>query len=394
MKKTRFLSYILSISLCVTSCGHSDHEGHEHEHEGHKHGTETEHGHEAHDHIAGEHEHNGHDAEIPLSDKEASRLGIKTEKIVRGPFTEALKVSGVVERATNGELVVSASRSGRFIANSSFQTGRQVSPGQVLGSISPSGTEGGDAVAAAQVRLAAAQLEVERLKPLAASGAVSRAEYIRAASELALAKAEAGTGASGSVTTPGSGVITSVLVRSGEYVERGSTIAVISKNTNLTLRADVPSRHAMAGMRAVSANFRQEGMSETVSLRQHNGHRLDNNTSTASEGYVPIRFSFTNNGTAVPGAFAEIWLLGSERADVLTIPLSAIVEIQGVKYVFEKVHEGKYTKHRVTTGGSDGLKVEVIEGLNGGEEIVTDGARVIRMAEISNIAPPAHTHNH
>lgn len=408
MKQKKILSYILALSLSLGACGHSGHEGHDHEHEGYDHASEMaeghDHDHEGHDHDGDEHEHEGdehdghghaaHDSEIPLADKEAARLGVKTAKVGRGPFAETLRVGGVVERATDGEIVVSASRSGRFSSNASLQIGNHISAGQSLGSISSAGTEGGDVVAAGRARLQAAEREVERLKPLVATGAVSRAEFQRAEAELSLARAEAGSGVSGTVTSPGAGVVTNVAVRNGEFVERGQTIAVISKNTKLTLRADVPARHAAMGRQAVSANFRQEGMGAAVSLNSHGGRRLDNSAAAASEGYIPVRFSFVNDGTAIPGAFAEIWLIGSQRPDVLTVPEKAIVEIQGVKYVFEKVHEGKYAKHRVRTGGSDGVSVEVIEGLSGGEEIVTDGARVIRMAEISNIAPPAHTHNH
>ncbi len=401
------LSIILGLSLSLGACGngHSghDHEGHDHEtehHEGHDHDHEGhDHEHEGHDHDHEGHEHeaeghDGHDAEIPLADKEAGRLGVKTVKVERGRFSETLRVGGAVERASEGEYVVSAPRSGRFTPNGALQVGRHVSAGQALGTIKATGTEGGDPVAASRARIAAAEREVERLRPLVASGAVSKAEFQRAEAELAAARAEGGGNVSSAAVSPGAGVITSVMVRSGEFVERGQTLAVVSRNTSLTLRADVPARHAAMARSASTANFRQEGMSQAVSLSSNGGRRLGGEVTSASEGYVPVRFSFTNDGTAIPGAYAEIWLKGAERPDVITIPLSAIVEIQGVKYVFEKVHEGQYAKRRVQTGGSDGLRVEVLSGLNGGEQIVSDGARVIRMAEISHIAPPAHTHNH
>ena len=396
MKQKTLLYIILGMSLCAGACGdgHSSHDGHNHETEQHEDHDGLDHEHEGHDH---EHEgvgHDGHDAEIPLADKEAARLGVKTQKATRGSFAETLRVGGVVERAAEGEYVISASRSGRFTPNASLRVGSHVSAGQCVGTIKAGGVEGGDPVAAARARVAAAEREVERLRPMAASGAVSRADLQRAEAELASARAEAGTGVSGNAVSPGSGVVTSVTARSGEFIERGQTLAVVSRNTALTLRADVPARHAAMARSASTANFRQEGMSDAVSLSANGGRRLGGDVQSASEGYIPVRFSFSNNGTAIPGAYAEIWLVGSQRPDVLTIPASSIIEIQGAKYVFEKVHEGQYAKRRVQTGGTDGIRVEILSGLNGGEEIVSDGARVIRMAEISHIAPPAHTHNH
>lgn len=404
MKMKSLLSILIAGALSLGACGEGhhdhDHDGHDHETEHHDHDAEDhdehDHDHEDGDHHDHEHEAAGHnhDAEIPLPDKEAARLGVKTVKVLRGPFAETLRVGGEIERASDGEYVVSAPRSGRFTASQALQIGSHVSAGQSLGSISAAGTEGGDAVQAANARYDAARREVERLKPLVASGAVARVELQKAEAEMAAAKAEAGSGVSGVTTSPGTGVITSVAARTGEFVERGQTIAIVSKNTKLTLRADVPARHAAIARSASSANFRQEGMASAVSLSSNGGRRIGGESTTATAGYIPIRFSFSNDGTAIPGSYAEVWLIGASRTDVLTIPAGAIVEIQGVKYVFEKVHEGRYIKHRVETGGTDGLNIEVLSGLTGGEEIVSEGSRVIRMAEISHIAPPAHTHNH
>ena len=39
-------------------------------------------------------------------------------------------------------------------------------------------------------------------------------------------------------------------------------------------------------------------------------------------------------------------------------------------------------------------RVEIKEGLKPGEEVVAKGASIIRMAEVSAVAPPSHTHNH
>lgn len=400
------LSLILSGTACGDSHGHDEETSVADEHAGHDHDAEKDHDHESesgevhegHDHGDGDvHDHDGdhegHESEIPLDDADAARLGVKTAVVTPEPFSETLRVGGVVERGAEGEWVVSAPRSGRFTVAPGIRVGATVHAAQTIGSVSSAGIEGGDASAAASSRVQALRAEVARLRPLAESGAVSRAELIRAESDLREAEAAAGS-VPHTAVAPGAGVITSLEVRGGQFVERGQTIAVISRDTRLTLRADVPSRHAAMARNARTANFRQPGMAEAVSLSAMDGRRTGQTVPDASQGYIPLRFSFANPGSVVPGACAEIWLVGPARESAVCVPRDAIIEIQGVKYVFEKVHKGKYAKHRVTTGGSDGMRIEILSGLNGGEEIVTEGSRVIRMAEISHIAPAPHSHNH
>lgn len=58
-----------------------------------------------------------------------------------------------------------------------------------------------------------------------------------------------------------------------------------------------------------------------------------------------------------------------KRRDVLTIPISAVYEKDGRKYVKTLVDKKTYTKE-ITTGLSDDLLIEVISGLKEGEEVI------------------------
>ena len=46
----------------------------------------------------------------------------------------------------------------------------------------------------------------------------------------------------------------------------------------------------------------------------------------------------------------------------------------------------------VTTGGRNGVDVEILSGLEGGEDVVVKGAYQVRLSSASVI--PGHTHNH
>ena len=85
-------------------------------------------------------------------------------------------------------------------------------------------------------------------------------------------------------------------------------------------------------------------------------------------------------------------LLGDERADIVTVPLSAVTEQQGIFHVYEQLDPNHYRRRQVWLGGNDGERVEVLRGLEGGERIVTRGAVNVRMAAASGSIPHGHTH--
>lgn len=375
-----------------------DHEGHDHDHEGHEHDHEGDE-HEAHDDHGGHDSHEGHDhsALIELKHEQAERFGVATEKIVPSSFSEVTLVSGRIEAKASDEGVATATRNGILTLSPSVNVGVKIGAGSSIGSISASNVQGGDPTVQAAAARNAAKRELDRLKPLHEDGIVSTEEYNNAlrAYEEAEAAVKTSRQGSASVNSPKAGVITQLLAKSGEYVEIGQPIASVSGNTSLTLRADVPEKYIgrLAGVR--TANFRPASSEETVSLDDLGGKMISNAGSSVSEnGYIPVYFSFINNGSVAPGAFAEVFLKSGERHDVLSVPKEAIVEINGNKCIYAAHGVGHFIKHVVTLGASDGKRVEVLSGLHPGEEVVVKGAQVVRMAETSATAVPGHTHNH
>ena len=79
--------------------------------------------------------------------------------------------------------------------------------------------------------------------------------------------------------------------------------------------------------------------------------------------------------------------------NVISVPVSALIEEQGVYSVFVREHEEAYKKVPVTLGADNGSEVQILSGLKAGDEVVTAGAYQIKLASASN-AIPAHTHNH
>ena len=115
---------------------------------------------------------------------------------------------------------------------------------------------------------------------------------------------------------------------------------------------------------------------------------------SSQRGYVPVYFDFANDGSFIPGSYVNVKLLGQPRQDVLSVPVSAVSEQQGAHFIYERLDEDCYRKIPVKLGMSDGINVEILQGLKGGEDIVSEGMVAVRLAESSGVAPEGHSHNH
>lgn len=358
--------------------------------------TENETSHTSAEQLDEEHEHD-HAGLIRLDDHRAHEFGVSTEKIEPTDFHDVITVAGQIESKTSDESVATATRSGIVTLSPNINQSVRVSTGSIIGVVRSANVQGADPTVEAVAARDAAKRELDRLAPLHKEGVVSTQKYNEALSAYEQAEASLRNSKQGSasISAPKTGVITQLLVKTGDYVEAGQRVAVISGNTNLTLRADVPEKYALQLSGIESANFRPGSSSETYSLRDLNGKLMTSNGSGIAEnGYIPLYFSFDNNGKTAPGGFAEIYLISGERKKVISVPKEAIVEINGNKCVYSLHGEGLYEKHVVKTGASDGQRVEIISGLESGEDIVVKGAQIVRMAETSATAVPGHTHNH
>lgn len=362
-----------------------------------KHNSNHEDSHSVNDSDAHDDHDHDHGALIEFDDSIAAQFGVVTKVINPSDFSDVIIVSGQIEAAASDEVAATATRSGIVSIPSDINTGSMISAGSVIARIAASDIQDGDPILKAEVARNAAKRELDRLSPLHDDGVVSDEVYNSALSAFEEADAALRSVSQGnaSVFSKKSGVITQLLVKSGEYVDAGQTVAVVSGNTNLTLRADVPEKYFSYIQRITSANFRQASSDIAYSIDDLAGKMISNTSaSVAQNGYIPVYFVFKNNGSVAPGAFAEVYLKSSVRHGVMSVPKTAIVEINGNKCLYSLAGGGHYAKHIVTTGASDGSNVEILSGLHEGECVVVDGASIIRMAETSSVAVPGHTHNH
>lgn len=382
-------NYILTGTLCMFLLGACGEHAHEHGEEGHSHEEEMHAGEKA-----------GHSDEIILAPEKAKAAGVEAETVRAGSFRNVIHTSGQVLAAQGEEATVVAASSGVVSFSRKVAEGMQVGKGTELLSVSAAHIQDGDPVQKAKVAYEKAKEEYERAQKLVSSQIVSQKDFagLREAYENARLTYEAlkpsKSGKGVSVKSPISGFIKACLVKEGDYVTVGQPLMTVTQTRRLVLKAEVSERYYAQLSQVVSANFQTPYNNKVYSLENLGGKLLSFGKSSGDTSYyVPVTFEFDNRGDMVPGSFVEVYLLSGERSGVLSIPLSALTEEQGVYFVYLKLDEECYKKQEVKLGTSDGSRVEILSGIKDGDTVVTRGAIHVKLASASN-AIPAHTHNH
>ena len=91
-----------------------------------------------------------------------------------------------------------------------------------------------------------------------------------------------------------------------------------------------------------------------------------------------------------PGMFAEQTIVLEKMAEVLSVPLNAVLEDGGSRFVF--VEQGSaYTKREIVVGSADDRYIEIRDGLSPGERVVIHGQHQLLRATVK-VAEGQHAH--
>ena len=96
-----------------------------------------------------------------------------------------------------------------------------------------------------------------------------------------------------------------------------------------------------------------------------------------------------------PGMFADQTIVLEKGTDVLSVPLEAVIEDGGSRFVFVE-YGATYTKHEIVVGTKDDRYIEIREGLLPGELVVVQGTHqlISALATASQVVDPHAGHGH
>lgn len=316
----------------------------------------------------------------------AADVGLETVRATRRPFGSSLQVVGVL--AFDPALRASVSSLDEAVVRKvHVDIGDVVEKGAPLVTLSSVKIGEGRATAAAsRSRAETARVRLEREEALHQKGISSRAEVEAARRELAEAEAAlasarsilevsgaAGGGRQGTfvLSAPLSGVVASRPAGAGQAVTGGEVLVEVADPRSLWAWLDLPQRAAADVVPGQSVSIRLEGRNDERSgVITAVAPTVDPSTRT-----VRARVVVKNErGDWKAGSFVRASISTGGDREALVIPKAALQRGEGKPIVFVQEQVGVYRPVAVETGTATGGDVEILRGLEEGDEVVTTGA--------------------
>lgn len=404
-----YIPIAIAATVALWGCKESGH-NHSHENEGadnHSHIESHEHSHDHHGHSHGDGHNHPHavieDDEnvVVFTHKQSENANLKVRKIEYAPFANIIKCSGDVISSPSDAIYIVAPTSGVISFGNPFPVdGSYVSKGKALFSISSSNLQDGDVAYRTKIAFEKAKKDYERALSLLDDKIVSEKDFtdIKVEYENAKAAYEAINGNDGKgsvVAAPGDGYISQIAVNNGDYVTTGQTIAMISQNKSLLLRANIEHEDFTHLPEIESANFKLPMDDKLYKLSEMKGKVLSyGKYITHGENYIPVTFEFENKYNLIPGSYANIYILTTTKENSLAIPENAICEEEGLYYVYVALDCEHFRKTEIEIAENNGEAVRVVKGLNSGDLVVIEGVHQLKAASRKSVIPEGHSHSH
>ena len=353
---------------------------------------------------------------IAFSKEQQWALDFGTELAAEQSMRDSLRVAAETLPRTGGEAAVIAPAAGRLIVQKTFAVGTMIEIGTEMASILPPAGPTTDlaslqlAETEAKVSLEQAQRDRQRAERLLAAGAVParRAEEARTIEATAQARLQAAqtrqaqfeATRSGDDTEAGvkrfvvrapiSGILAESSAISGANTEVGKVLFRIVDINAIFVSGVVPESE-FSKLRTLSGAEVEmpDGQIRPAGRLVAVGRLVDSETRT-----VPVTYETDNRDHRLAinqTVFLRLFLTPMGKAPV--VPEAAIIDDAGRPVVFVQRGGETFLRRPVKLGIRNHGLVQVLEGVNVGDRVVTKGAYLIRLSTMSS-SVPAHGHVH
>lgn len=349
---------------------------------------------EANEHGDEEHgdEHGDESPEAPRWD--AAKLvaaGIRIEALQKRVLSEVLRAPGeVVDNAYGTSLITP--RVEALVVKRHAKLGEEVIAGAAL--VTLSSVE----VAGAQATLRLAEQDWSRVKALGRE-AVSGRRYDEA--QIAVEQARATARAYGlstrqlgaadgefTLTAPHAGRLTADSFVIGERIEPGHALFRLVDESVVWVDAKLPAdqAHRIAVGSTAEVVLGDVRLNGTVVQRAHHTSEDTRN--------AKVRLEVPNEGDRLHGGdFVEVYLQAGEAGEaLLALPTAALVQLEGDTVAFRQDGEETLTAVPVRTGAIVGDHTVILEGLKAGDQVVVEGAFVLKSQQLKAQLGEGHAH--
>lgn len=397
---------------------HEDHshkhlEEENHSHDMHEQKEEKQHSHEyeedcaqshgdhKHEHFYGEtdshsHGQDSHDEAIEIQNLEV--ITVKPQN-----FIKTITTVGTIQISPSNETLITAKTEGIIeFLKKDLVVGKEIKKGKGLFSISSKKIVG-DNIEIQFINNKNSYIQskenCKRAKNLIADNIISRNEFLDRKSQYEndslsyfILKANY-TKRALNIQSDINGKIFQIFVKNGDFVTKGQTLAIINNNCQSYLHVDLPKKYFTKLKEINSGKFQMEYCSKIHTINSHaklsSGNRI-----TPGSPYLPVIFSLDHAQDLLPGSFTKVWLDLAKISNSIVVPKKAIIEQQGLYYIYVKEGENDYHKTLVEIEYFNAEYAKIASGIHFGDQIVTVGVLELKTLESVGSDSGHHGHNH
>ncbi len=324
---------------------------------------------------------------------------VRTQPIAVGDYQSATTMFGTIIPASGGMGAVTAPQTGR-ITKVTTAVGQTVRAGQTLAILQQAiGTPDAVGIATnnaalevqietAKSRVTATKRELDRLKSIADIAAgrevqAAEANYNAALTELqtlenkAVGSNTAANSRTVALVAPISGIVGAFTLAAGAEVQAGQTLFTITNINKVYVEAQVYDQDVpvvQAGNKFLVHCSTDDHKSAEVRLIAQAQAMNPSNQSQR------VLFELDNpKGEFKIGEFVTLKALDKQTSRQISVPNSALTEINGKTAVFLKHAPEVYELAYVQTGDDDGTRTLILKGIDQSEKVVVSGTYEIKM---------------
>lgn len=343
------------------------------------------------------------DGSISFLKEQAWKIDFQTAPVVSGKIYDVINTSGVWMPSPGSTKSLAAKSNGVVdFKMDNLTEGTAVKQGQLLMSLNSQGLASNNLstdIASAKAKFQQARSEYERKKELYESKIVPKSEFEKVESSYEIARANyqslvsGVSGGSKQIRAPFDGFIKSITVSNGDYVEQGVALVSVGTHQSKVLKTQLAPDYGLT-MDNVQGIWYQDNDGQWKDVTDAEGKILSIGKDVERENPLISVFAQVNAEVEMPeGSLTPVQIAMGNATQNTMIPVNALLEDYGSYSVIVQLSGESFERRPVKIGKRNGENVEILEGLQVGEVVVTTGAYQVKMASMSG-STPAHGHEH
>lgn len=347
-----------------------------------------------------------HKDEIVLTSEQIKMNGIKYGKSELNYIESKILVTGIIHALPQNKSTVHPQIDG-FIDKINFFTGDYVKKGQVMATLkNPSFITLQKQFLESYFNMNLNLKDFQRKKSLLKADAISKKAYEQAQAAYEVSTAEYQSLKSElqllgfnpqyiqkvckinpvlPIISPRSGFVQAKEISSGKQVTTVDELFEIINQNELQIELNVPVQYASELYIGQDVEFRLPEIQSKIKGNIHLIGKVTNTENNTVQIHVNINNKLPSNNF-YEGRFVNAEIIRKTK-EVSTLPIEAVFEEEGKKYIFIKKANNKVEKKEIQTGVSNDKWIEVIN-LSNNQEVVTSGVYYLKSGEMET------GHNH